>query len=308
MPFNISYGPISSALSLAQSAGMGQYKQRQFEDDTQALGLQNEMQRTANEKMAQTAQNALGYYEARSRNALAQAEMQRQANYQQQMMQYRNQNLNSLEGYRTSLENSRAANADVREQALKDKESQNQTTQDARTALGAAAATMLNATNGRSLPPGMTPQGQRNQQDQYNQAVNQLRNQLAMQRDAVGTKNKLGGWMPKDPNNRRAFDQVTSDMAHIGDGTPLDPLVKHGIIKPQVNPQMQHQTAAAASGGVAGQPPPAAMAPNYNGPPVGISPQQQAQTPRIVTTDRNPQDGKMWGYDAANGRWMPLEQ
>ena len=71
---------------------------------------------------------------------------------------------------------------------------------------------------------------------------------------------------------------------------------------------MQHQTAAAASGGVAGQPPPAAMAPNYNGPPVGISPQQQAQTPRIVTTDRNPQDGKMWGYDAANGRWMPLEQ
>jgi hypothetical protein len=31
------------------------------------------------------------------------------------------------------------------------------------------------------------------------------------------------------------------------------------------------------------------------------------QQPRIIARERNPQDGKMWGYDQNQGRWIPLE-
>ena len=134
---------------------MGPFSSGSLKTTRRRLGLQNEdTAHRQREDGADCTELRLGYCEARSRNALGSwAEMQRQASYQQAMMGYRNQNLNSLEGYRTSLENSRAANADVREQALKDKESQNTQTQDARTALGAAAATMLNRGDQRSIAP-----------------------------------------------------------------------------------------------------------------------------------------------------------
>lgn len=72
MAITVQYGPIASALGLAQVAGAGQGFQIQSQRDLQALQIQNQLQQTQNQYAENQAQTALAYQQLQGQQQQAQ--------------------------------------------------------------------------------------------------------------------------------------------------------------------------------------------------------------------------------------------
>lgn len=109
MPFTIDYGPISTAMGLAQQAGQAQAAQTGFSDQMQLQQHLLASQQQAASQRAQEISLALEGQRNQSTNQLAQAQLKSQQQYQQAY-------LGSLNNYRTGMVDVRQQTANTGEQ------------------------------------------------------------------------------------------------------------------------------------------------------------------------------------------------
>lgn len=276
MPFNVQYGPISTAVMLGARAGMGQYHQQQFADDMSFMGQLNDMQRTADASRATDMQNALGYYDAQSRNQLANAQLQQAGAFhgaelgiQAQHLKLSRDQMANMNQYRQGSLSNRQDNTAIRQQALGDKEDASAAKNDALSQLDPQTAAMLQATGGRMAAP---PALDRNAefiarkadlaaaQQQYTDLLRQGKELSTEEMNPI-TKAKTGRIIPR-PGQEQSYNQWLASVQGTQRAIQQKTADLNAFLQPQmqrpaqtaapVNPQQQQQTAAAASGGMAG--------------------------------------------------------
>jgi hypothetical protein len=295
MSLNVQYGPVSAAIGLAQQAGAGIRKRQQQQSDQDFLQYVQQAQDSANRNSANEISSALQQQSIQAENDRAAAEFNRQSQNDVVRQQMEQANLN----LRTQQESNDQAALKVAQQQRQsgvDLAGQKYTDRtDAISQLPAAAQPYATA---GVHQPGATPDEQRLLIAEYRRT-----------QQALATAQKDLKAAEYDPNDMRQM---------LAEPSTANPKAKKGLedqyaFASQRTTQLQERIkqlddALSTRTGSVLQP----------GAQVGVAPaaaqaiiqnQQSApaQQSRILATERNPQDGKMWGYDANQGRWIPLE-
>lgn len=293
MAINVQYGDIGSALGLALRGGEALRQRYQGQQDMQFLDLVGKQQQAADAAHAQEISQALGVQKTNADLAVSQQQHDEQSQHNQ-------------------------AEEGLRQQQLKQ--------QDAETQARMAQTNALNQ------------QTHQFQQSDHNMKVQSFADKQKTEQEkdaAIATLTpeqqavvKATGRMPYVPNNQgdpdsKAFTLIESESRRIGQqlaqhdtqaGKTLEAQLGQPVADPPDVAALRQQKAAldaelakrsqsmiqngtlhnAAIAQAAAQARTAA-------------PSAPAQQPRILQTERNPQDGKIWGYDANQGRWIPLQ-
>lgn len=313
MAINVQYGPVAAALGLANQAGLGINRQRQQQNDQQFLGLVNDMQARADANHAREISQSLQEQSLSQQadNDAARLNLSATQNAAENALRAAGLNLDSkrvdIAGQNaTSNDQYRQGQLDARQQTQQLQQTKFDTQQ---SGIDALPIDQQNIIRAQGHLPANGQDDSRLLIQEYRRLDSALRqaqkdNQAATY-DPNDLKKILSEKSDKHPGAIKgmeaAFDSSSTRVAAIQNRLAQ----VQAALDSQMNQHMETGMAPAT-----GQPAVSQQA-------IGqiIQQNQQALTqpapgqtqPRILAQERNPQDGKMWGYDANQGRWIPLQ-
>jgi hypothetical protein len=303
MAINVDYSPISSALGLAAQAGQGQRRRQQQQVDLQTIGLAQEMQRAADQRHAQEIQQSLeeqriglGAQENADRNRTNSIEQQAQEAYRQQALaqqkDYHDQQLSQQKEIAGTANSTRQQNADLAATKF-------QTQQDA---IGNLPPDQQNVVRAQGHLPSAG-------QDESRLLIAEYRRLSEVQRQAIKDQ-QAAAYDPNDTKKILYEPSSTNPQAIKGMEAAFDAAARRSAAAAQRMQQIDEALSGKTSLLQPGAPTAVPAQSVQQIIQANEAPNQQSapgQQPRILARERNPQDGKMWGFDANQGRWIPLE-
>lgn len=297
MAINVQYGDISSALGLALRAGEGVRQRTQNQQDMEFLNLVGQEQARADAQHASEISRSLGVDRAnadlqmhqRQLDSNAAQDTQQNALRQQQIQAQQQEAQARLAQSQNEADRNhqfQQADHDMKVQAFQDKQSEAQTKEKAINALTPDQQNVVRATG--HMPYVSREGDPASQAFKLLEAESRRLGAILQQADAAKSKTLEGqlGQAPPD----------TADIAKLR------------LQKSQVDAELQQQTQGLIQTGKLNNTAIAQQAVEARQQPASQDQTAPAQQPRFLQVKRNPQDGRLWGFDANQGRWIPVPQ